>query len=69
MHPPRSCRPAVQGQPCKASGAKEAAVNLQETVIIWATPASFALIALEWLLARRRGRALNADNECLSGWR
>ena len=41
-------------------------MNLQETVITWATPVFFALIALEWLLARRRGRALHAGNDAVS---
>ena len=41
-------------------------MNLQETVISWATPVFFALIALEWLLARRRGRALHAGNDAVS---
>ena len=41
-------------------------MHMQETIIRWATPVFFALIALELLVARRRGRRAYAGNDAVS---
>ena len=41
-------------------------MHLQETIIRWATPVFFALIALELLVARRRGVRAYAGNDAVS---
>ncbi len=41
-------------------------MHLQETIIRWATPVFFALIALELLVAHRRGRRAYAGNDAVS---
>jgi alkylglycerol monooxygenase len=41
-------------------------MNMQETIITWATPVFFALIALELLVAKRRGRRVYASSDAVN---
>lgn len=41
-------------------------MNTQETIITWATPVFFVLIALELLVAKRRGRHAYAGNDAVN---